>query len=304
MMKRISWVIAFCLMLHGYGFSQKPEVKMLLKEIPPVTSADRQTQIMFLGTTHFGQEAFYKQSSMADLFQEGRQKEISGINQQLKKYNPDIIMIERSPDEQQTLDSLYGLFKTGKIKLKDIGYGRAEEFQFGYQLAKELNLRKLFGVDYYMNVSARILSEGENIDLFRNAMAGYGNIGRKVDSQFTAGKLSLKDYLLFLNAPQVYDWTFKTLFIIPAKVRNGRFSKPPVEYIDTSHTNPQYIGAEYISLFYGRELKIYSNIVTAQLREKGKRILVIMGQRHTAALAKIFENDADYKIIQIADYLK
>src|SRR5688500_18077721 len=106
-MKLFSPAIVFCLLLNTYGFSQKTTVKILLNEIPPPPSADHQTQIMFLGTAHFGQEGFYRRSPMADLFHEARQKEISGINRQLKKYNPDIIMIERSPGEQQAVDSLY-----------------------------------------------------------------------------------------------------------------------------------------------------------------------------------------------------
>lgn len=284
-------------------FSQQLTVRELLKEVP-LSPQEPPAQIMFLGTTHFGQEAYYKSSPHADLFNESRQKEVADINRQLKKYNPDIILIERSPAEQHAVDSQYALFKTGKIQLKDIGYGRAEEFQFGYQLARELDLPKLIGVDYYQSISNRILAEGENIGYFQNAMNTFSGLGRKADQQFKDGKWSVKDYILFLNAPQVLEWTYQTMYIVPAKVRNGKFANPPVQYIDTNRISTVHIGAEYISIFYGRELKIYANIVTTQLKEKGKRILVIMGQRHAAVLTQIFEHDPAYKIVGVGEYVK
>ncbi|QHL86706.1 hypothetical protein GU926_04340 [Nibribacter ruber] len=279
------------------------DIASLLKKIPKVPAKDK-VQIMVLGSQHFGQENFYKNAPKADLFSNERQKEVDQINKLLLKYKPDMIMIENTPEEQSSVDSLYTLFKTGKIELKDIEYGRAERYQFGYNLAKQLHHDRIFGVDHYESVSNRILASGQNIDYYTNARLAFSAIGKELDEGFKAGTISLKEYLTFLNSPQVASLTYDLFYITPAKVRNSSFVDAPAQYHDSVHVSRQYIGAEFVSLFLERELKIYSNIVTTQLANKGKRLLVIMGQRHGAALPKIIANDPRYQVVPVSAYLK
>lgn len=282
-------------------------VASLLTFITPVLHAQtkpaEKTAIMLMGSTHFGQEGFYKQDAAMDLFSESRQKEIADINSQLAKYKPDLILIEREPGEQHTVDSLYNLFNAGKLKFSQLKYGRAEEYQFGYNLAKQLGLKRIYGVDFYNGLSTRLLKEGKNLNQFAGGLAAFATMGRAADQQLKEQKLSLKGYLLKLNAPETYQLTYHTIFINPAKVTNGAFGKVD-NTVDTTRVDKQHIGAEYISLFYNRELKIYSNILSAQQANQGKRILVIMGQRHAATLSKIIENDPDFKLVPLSSYLK
>lgn len=292
-------VILFISLLTGFaicGYAQ--DLKGILKEISQARPKE-QVQILLMGTTHFGQENYYKNAPKSDLFNEQRQKEVAEINRLLKKFNPDLIMVEDTPEEQPATDSLYTIYKTNQVRLEDIPYGRSEKYQFGYRLAKDLNHDRVFGVDYYESVSNRILSEGDNIAIFKEGLNKFSDIARKADQGLKEGSLSLKDYLLFLNAPELLDLAYQVMFVTPARIKNGSFINVPTQYVDTS----RYIGAEYISVFYKRELKIYSNIVSTQLRQKGKRLLVIMGQRHAAVLTKIFENDPEYKIVKLSAYL-
>ena len=129
-------------------------------------------------------------------------------------------------------------------------------------------------------------------------------MARKADSCFKAGSLSLKDFLRFLNAPSVLDWAYRVLFVAPLGVRNGAFTSPPTAYVDTAYVNNKYIGAEFVSVFMERELKIYSNIVNIAAEQKAQRVLVIMGHRHAAALPKLFRNDPAYKTVTALEYLK
>jgi hypothetical protein len=271
----------------------------------PSATPTKPVEIMLLGSTHFGQTGFYRDSPNADLFTEHRRAEVAEVNGQLQKFRPDLILIEREPEEQSTVDSLYTLFRAGRLQLSDLpeGRGRAEQYQFGFRLAKILNLNRVFGVDFYNGTSTRILTFGQNSELYLNAIGAFANKGREIEAQFKTGGLSVRDFLKILNSPELLRLTYQTLFVTPARVRNGRFTNPDAS-IDTTRINPRYIGAEFISHFYDRELKIYSNIVTTQLREKSQRVLVIMGQRHAAALTTIFANDPAYRIVPVSAYLK
>ncbi|GAA4300061.1 DUF5694 domain-containing protein [Nibribacter koreensis] len=282
---------------------QAQDLKALVKKIPAVPEKDK-VQVMMLGSTHFGQENFYKNSPKADLFSQERQQEVAAINKLLLKFKPDMIMIENTPEEQSVVDSLYSLFRQDKIELKDIGHGRAERYQFGYNLAKQLQHERLYGVDHYESVSNRILASGDNIEQYTKALTAFSTIGREADAGFKAGTVTLQEYLSFLNSPQVLNSTYELFYVTPARVRNSGFTNAPAMYQDSVHVSKAYIGAEFISLFYERELKIYSNIVTTQMAHKGRRLLVIMGQRHAAALSKIIANDPAFQIIPVNKYLK
>jgi hypothetical protein len=274
----------------------------LLKGFVPKYSGS-QTEILLLGSTHFNQDS-YKNNLKADLFSPARQAEVNALNQKLKAYKFDLVMVERTPEEQASLDSLYTLYRGGKVALQDLPNGRSEQYQFGFGVAKGLDLKRIFGADYYESVSSRVLTEGSNIEGFRKGLDEFSQVGREADTRFQEGRLSLTDFLLFINAPPVLDLAYRVMFLNPARVKNGRFTNAPTQYVDSACITPAYIGAEYISLFYERELKIYSNIVTTQLEQKSKRILLIMGHRHAAVLTKIFEEDPAYKIIPLSTVLK
>ncbi|MVN90297.1 DUF5694 domain-containing protein [Mucilaginibacter aquatilis] len=281
---------------------------LLCSSIPAVvkgqaTSTNAKTNIMFLGCTHFGQEAFYKQAPSTDLFSSDRQKDVTEINRQLALYKPDLVLIECEPAEQHTVDSLYNLFKAGKLNFNQLNYGRAEAYQFGFNLAKASGLNHVFGVDYYNGLSTRLIKEGEGLQFFGEGLSAFSNFGRSVDKQLKDNVINLKQYLLKLNSPDTYALTYYTLFINPARVTNGAFGKLDAS-VDSAHVDKKFIGAEYISIFYNRELKIFSNILSVQQATKGKRILVIMGQRHAAVLSKIIENDPAFTVVPLSRHLK
>jgi hypothetical protein len=267
---------------------------------PPAAPID----ILLLGSTHFGQTGFYRGNPEADLFTERRQAEVAQVNEQLRRFKPDLILIEREPEEQPTVDSLYALFRMGRLRLPNLpdGRGRAEQYQFGFKLGKSLNIERIYGVDFYNGTSTRILTEGENIELHLGALGAFASKGREIEGRFKSGGLSVKEFLAVLNSPELLRLTYQTLFLTPARVRNGRFSNPDAS-IDTARVDARYIGAEFISHFYERELKIYANIVTTQLREKSKRVLVIMGQRHAAVLTTLFTQDPAYRVVPVSTYL-
>lgn len=292
-----------CFGFLPFASSQTPVIKTLLAQVP-VSMAKTQTQIVFLGCAHFGQESMYKSNPAADLFSTEKQKEVAAINEQLARYKPDVIFIEREPQEQQRVDSLYNAYRLNKLSFTDLSYGRSEQYQFGFALAKKLNHSRVFGADYYESVSSRMLTSGTGREAFQQGLDSFSAIGRKAESGLKNGSLSLKEFLWFLNSLSVLDWAYRVLFVKPLGVKDGAFTLPPPAYVDTAYVNKKYIGAEFVSVFMERELKIYSNIITVAAAQNAKRVLVIMGHRHAAALPKLFENDPAFKTINVLEYLR
>ena len=64
--------------------------------------------------------------------------------------------------------------------------------------------------------------------------------------------------------------------------------------VDAAFLNPQYVGDDFISVFYNRDLKVYFNIATTQLATHQTRQLVLMGVRHMGSLQSIFRDDPAY----------
>ncbi len=281
---------------------------LLIAALLPAAFSQTQTapnkiNVVLMGSTHFGQKSFHSQGPTMDLFSPDRQKEIAAINNQLAQYQPDMILIEREPSEQHAVDSLYNVYTAGKLQFNQLDHGRAEQYQFGYALAKQLKLPQVYGVDFYSGLSTRLMREGKNLDKFNEDLSKFSNLGRSFDQQLKEEKISLKEYLLKLNSPELLQATYYNIFINPARVTDGSFGKVD-ETVDTARIDKSHIGAEYISLFYNRELKIYSNLLSLQQAHQSKRILLIMGQRHAAVLSKILENNPDFNLTPLSRYLK
>jgi hypothetical protein len=148
-----------------------------------------------------------------------------------------------------------------------------------------------------------VLSNGKNIELYKNETTELRKVVGNTYAALQSGTLSFKDFLIFINQPQIYNKVYHLRYVTPARVTNGTFTNPD-EMIDTAFVNPQYIGAELISVFKNRDYKIYSNMVTTQLNQKAKRILLIIGVAHIGSLTSIIRDDPEYTLIDASRYLK
>jgi hypothetical protein len=268
------------------------------------TDTGKPTDIVFIGSSHFGQQAMYSSGPGADLFSPQRQQELVALRAQLAKFKPDLILIEREPAVQASTDSLYNAYRTGELEMTRLEYGRSEQYQLGFALARQLGHERVLGADHYESVSTRMMKEGENVAAFTAGLDSFSALGRRLDAQLSSGQLSLKNYLLFLNRPDVLDYTFQVLFVNALRVRNGRFTNPNPTYVDTAFVQPAQIGAEFVSVFMEREWKIYSNIVALQAATKARRILVIMGHRHAAVLPKLMQPDPAFRVVPLGRVLR
>jgi hypothetical protein len=261
----------------------------------------QKTDILILGSDHLAQ-IYNRNNPNTDVLLPQRQKEIKAFITPVIRYNPDMILVEVLPEKQQEIDSLYTLYVTNKVRLEDIEDGRSEVYQLAFRMAKQLGLPKIYCANAPGGTSQSILDNGENIALYKDEGLALRAMVMEKMKVFQENKLSLKDYLSFINQPDTYNKIYRLRYITPARVINGTFKNPDA-MVDTAFINPKYIGAELTSIYKNRDYKIYSNIVTTQMKTKSKRALLIIGAAHIGSLRSIFRDDTDYNLVETQKFL-
>jgi hypothetical protein len=258
------------------------------------------TSILLLGSNHLAQ--LYKASNPnSDVLTPKRQAEMAALCDQLQRYRPDGILVEEVPENQGRLDSLFRLYRQDKLDLNTMPGGRNEVYQVGFVLAKRLGLPGVRCVNAPGGTSQSILNAGKNIELYEQATKSWREFGSSIDQQLLAGTLTMAQYYRALNEPATVQRLHTLVYRTPARVTDGVLKPDPM--VDAAFINPRYVGAEFISVFYNRDLKVYSNIVTTQMATQQQRQLLIMGMRHVGSLRGIFSTDPAYQVVETNAYL-
>ena len=262
------------------------------------------TEIMVVGFVHLSQ--IYNKEPQSDVFNPKKQAEIAKLREHLLKFRPDAIMIEAEPSEQGRIDSLYALYRNGKLDLTTLpsGTGRSERYQVAFAMAKQLNLPSPSCIDYYASTSQSLLSTGDGIDYFNKGLKEMQVTSRPLHRMAQHDSLSIYDYIALANHPDLVAMSHRVVFNNPAMVTNGTFSATGTNTNDLGKVDTAYFGAHYISLFYNRNLKIYSNILRAQHKTQAKRVMVILGQNHVGVQQELFAVNPNYHVVPASTYLK
>ena len=198
---------------------------------------------------------------------------------------------------------MYILYRQGKLNLNELEGGRSEVYQLAFRLGKQLGLNKIHCADAPGGTSQSMLDNGRHIELYQQETAELRKVVGRTYAALQDGSLSLKDFLIFVNRPAIYNMIYQLRYMTPARVTHGTFKNPDPS-VDTTFIDSRYIGAELISLFKKRDYKIYSNLVTAQMAQKPKRMLLIIGVAHVGSLRSIFRDDPTYTVVDAGKYLK
>ena len=256
--------------------------------------------VLLLGCSHLAQ-LYQAGNANSDVLTPKRQAELGAVLDGLQRYRPDGILVEQLPERQAALDSLYQLYRQGRLDLSTLPDGRSEVYQLGFALGKRLGLARIHCVNAPGGTSQSVLHEGQNIELYQQATARWRAVAAPFDQQLLDGTYTLPQYLRALNDPATVQQLHTLVYRTPARVTHGTLKADPM--VDAAFLNPRYVGAEFISVFYNRDLKVYSNIVTTQLATHQTRQLVLMGVRHVGSLQGMFRDDPAYRIVEIAPYL-
>ncbi|WP_259404509.1 DUF5694 domain-containing protein [Hymenobacter sp. HSC-4F20] len=268
---------------------------------PAPTTTRHPTDIMLVASPHLAQ--FYKANKPStDVLTPTRQAELAALLTQVQRFRPEAIMVEELPQEQPRIDSLYALYRQDKLDLNTMPGARNEVYQLGFVLGKRLGLERIYCVNSEGGTSQSILHEGKNITLYVDATAEHRAYYTPVLQKWETGAVSMAGLLYFLNSRPMLEQLHTLVYRTPARVTDGTLKADPM--VDAAFIKPHYVGAEFISVFYNRDLKIYSNIVTTQLATRSSRVLTIIGGRHVASLQGIFRTDPAYRVVEASAYLK
>ena len=266
------------------------------------TKPPAKMQVMVVGSDHLSQ--LFNQQLASDVFSPKKQAELALVRTQLARFRPEVILVEAEPKEQPQLDSLYALYQKGLLHLERLPTGRSERYQIGFALARQLQLPSPKAVDYYAATSQNLLSTGTNIGAYTQNLKLLQTTARPLKTLVQHDSLSLSDYLALVNQPALIALVHRLQFNTPALIMNGTFAAGATNTVDLGKVDSEYIGAHFITLFYNRNLKIYSNILRAQQRSPAKRVLVLFGVAHVGVLEELFAANPAYQVVHAAAYLK
>lgn len=241
----------------------------------PVTA-----DFLFLGSYHMGNPGRDVHNMKADdVLSEKRQREIAEVARLVERYRPTKVFVEVKTASQARIDGEYVASCHGKRPLE-----RDEVEQFGYRIACDAGLPGVIAVDW--NDLGPIKDE-DSIDYLK-AIERHGQQAQRQEDLRIGGEAaardqqaldrgSVRDMLSRLNSPEWLAGNARAYF------RIGLYG-----------TQADPIGANWLTLWYARNLYIFDNIV--RRTEPGDRVLVIYGAGHGNWLRQLAADSGFYRL--------
>ena len=245
--------------------------------------------LMVLGSYHFanpGRDVV--KSKVTDVSTPDRQKQILQMIQKLEKFKPTKIVLECDVNNQDKFQDNFAKYLKGEYQLSI-----NEREQLGFRLAKDLADKKIYCVDYnsgspgsdsdynYVEFAAK---DKELDSLLKETWKRLQEEGNRRDALFQ--KLSIVQQFLYLNNPAQIENDHAHYFYL-TKLAKGN----------------EYIGDNWLSSWYGRNLKILSNIIRIT-DSPNDRILAIYGAGHLKLLNQLSAESKFYNVQSPLQYLK
>jgi len=246
-------------------------------------SSQDSKKIAILGMFHFGKTSDMSAIVMEDIQGEQRQTEIKALVELLAQYKPDRILLEYPLDRDSFFLIRYQQYLQGEHELTV-----NERQQIGFRLAKKLGHRRVYGVDYKMELPFEKISkyaqENDKGYLMENLGVMVGNFtGRESEKLKT---MELSAYLSHMNSLEMDRFS------------NSLYLKEILAFGDLE--NPA--GAAMAAAWYQRNMVILQNI--DQRTKPGEKVLVIIGGAHRAVLRDFIEDRVDMEFVEISGFLK
>lgn len=225
-----------------------------------------------------------EQQNVKDVLSPQGQTEIGELLERLEKFRPTKIVVEWDIKSDSMLRCRYEDFMSDRFELSS-----NEIYQLGFKLGKRLGLPKIWAVDsplWFAQEKDTLLFDDGYRSRYPVALRhDYEPFYREMDSLKMV--LPLPDYLKFLNRAD-----------IQLKEHQVYLTKyAPVGAADN------YVGADVVSNWYKRNLRIYSNICRITDFTKEERILVIIGAGHSYLLNRLFDESPDYTVVTAEEIL-
>ena len=252
-------------------------------------STNPKTKIMTLGVFHFAYHNLDRvktaEKDMISVLDEPYQSQIASIAKSIEKFRPTIIAIELDPARQNSVDSLYSLYKISKLPPE-----KSEIYQLAYRIGNNLNLPKIYCVNDWGR-------HYDNIQMLFKDKARVDRFGRFIDSLDKAeGKElyskkveNIVQELIELNNPE--------------EIKEDLSSYLTKAFLYEEHPG-DFTGVDFeTGRWFSRNLRIFRNIQRIP-RTPEDRILVIFGSGHMNLLNPLIDSSKEFELISPVEFLK
>jgi hypothetical protein len=219
-----------------------------------------------------------------------RQREISELIEKLARFNPTKIAVEAPYSDKAQWNTRYKNFLAGEHKLT-----RNEIEQIGFQLAKRLNHKMVFPVDYPMFMSGLRYDE---VEFSKPKPSPSSTASNNETKKPEPPALSEGD--LLLRRSTVTEFLLLMNDVEKARKNHGE------NYLQQllPNDNPAiYESADRITNWYKRELRIFSNL-NRITQFPDDRVLFIVGSGHLAIQRSFALDSPQFCLVEAETYLK
>lgn len=273
-LKTIQFIIAFFLVFNVFAQEQD------------------QIEVMTLGVFHFDFPNLDVQQTgkenQINVYDEKHQKAIWAITKTLEEFRPTKILIERSPEDQFMIDSLYTRYLNDNYTL-----ARDEDKQIGFRLAKALGLKKLYCVNNWGKSYPYLdfLTNGKDPRTKKFAEFYFDNPD-KAEKFHPESVYKTKGIIAELIRLNSLDYIKKSL---------GNYLIGHFKYQTEEHP---FFGVDFeTGRWFNRNLRIFRNVQRVEATPDD-RLLLIIGAGHLNLLNYLFEASPEYKLLSPIPYLK
>lgn len=251
------------------------------------TTSAPQAHFLFVGSYHMANPGRDVHNTKADdVLSARRQREIAKVSRLIERYRPTKVMVEADTSGQDALDARFAESCHGDRPLE-----RNEIEQLGFRIACSQKLGTVHAVDW--NELGPIKSE-DSID-YRAAVERHQQQA-KYQAHLALGQAEAEKGQRLLDQGSVGDM-LRHLNSDAYLKQNGR----AYFRIGLLGTADDPIGANWVQLWFGRNLAIFNNIV--RRTDAGDRVLVIYGAGHGNHLLQLARESGLYHVQSTAAWL-
>ncbi|WP_045967372.1 DUF5694 domain-containing protein [Flavobacterium sp. 316] len=238
--------------------------------------------VLNFGTFHMG---FTSDANSVDFDENDKknQKEVHKIAKMIAEFKPTIIIVETTPDFNETLQKEYAEYlKNPKMKFKN----PSEIELLAYEVGRLSSATRIYGIDHHMGYNYNIPNYIPN-KVNDQTYERYFQLINKEEKKLNYDNLSLLEKLKIDNNPQYLDF----LININADI------------LTHVSTKDKFEGADEAAKFYHRNIRMYSNLNQIDFKP-GDRVFILMGATHTAYFNNFMKRSPKYQLIDPFLYLK
>jgi len=247
------------------------------------------TKVMTLGVYHFAYHNLDRvktaEKDMISVLDEPYQSQIASIAKSIEEFKPTIIAIELDPTRQSSVDSLYALYKLGKLAPE-----KGEVYQLAYRIGKNLNLPKIYCINdwgnHYDNLQT-MFKDNARLERFSNYIDSLDKAeGKELYSKKVE---NIVQELIKLNNPQRIKEDLSSYL-----TKGFTYEETPGDFTGVDFETGRW---------FSRNLRIFRNIQRIP-RTPEDRILVIFGVGHLNLLNPFIDSSKEFELVSPLEYLK